>query len=183
MRPVNDNHPLRRLFAGLVENAFCSEVGICDPQLTDYLADLLVRFTHIDQLDAVRKGSQKRLEQLAAMVALSSDEKKPTTRAQRDCTVYRRIGDYSLFWAGVYPEHLKRARGDKPDLLLDYVSQGKRCYAIVSELTREDSSHAPSLFRHLSDEFEYCTYGLGLVRRGWEKRGDEGGPDTRDIVY
>ena len=36
MRPVDDNHPLRLLFAGLVENAFCSEVGICDPQLTDY---------------------------------------------------------------------------------------------------------------------------------------------------
>jgi hypothetical protein len=94
---------------------------------------------------------------------------KPTSTVERDRNVYRKIGDYTLFWAGVYPEHLKRAYRCQSDVLLDYVTQGRRSYAIVSELVDEDGAPPRSLFRHLSDEFEFCVYGLGLVRRGLEK--------------
>ena len=54
MEAIGSNHPLRRLFAGMVEHAFCAEVGMCSPRLTSYMADLLVNFTHIDTLDIVR---------------------------------------------------------------------------------------------------------------------------------
>ena len=51
MLPIREDHPLRRMFTGLLDHAFCAEIGICDPQLTGYLADLLVAFVHIDQLN------------------------------------------------------------------------------------------------------------------------------------
>ena len=175
MEVIRPDHPLRRLFAGLVENAFCARVGLCDPTLTAYLADLLVSFTHIERLNAIRNAQGKELGQIAAMVAVLGGD-VPATRADRDRTIYRHIGDYSLFWAGLYPEHLRHGRPNPGDVLLHYVSQGKRCYAIVSELAGENDIPPSSLFRSLSDDFEYCLYGLGLVRREWEnRRVDAGG--------
>ena len=145
---------------------------MCNPGLTNYLVDLMVDFTHVDRLRAIRHARGKRLDQVAAMVAVMSDD-LPADPVERDRTMYRRIGDYTLFWAGVYPEHVRSAHPSRSgDVLLDYVSQGKRSYLIVSRLADEDDAPPPSLFRHLSEDFEFCLYGLGLVRRGLE-RGEE----------
>lgn len=181
MESISSHHPLRKLFTGLVENAFCSEVGMCDPILTEYVTDLLVSFTHIDRLNSVRNASGKRLEQIAAILAVNSED-RPATPLERDRVMYRHIGDYTLFWAGVYPEQLKRVSRDPSDVLLDYVSQGKRSYAIVSQLAGENDAPPSSLFRHLSEDFEFCLYGLGLVRRGWEQSPPISG-ERGDILY
>ena len=181
MESISRDHPLRRLFTGLVEYAFCTEVGVCDPTLTGYLTDLLVDFTHVDRLSAIRNAHGKRPEQIAAMLAVLVDE-RPTDAIERDRSMYRHLGDYSLFWAGVYPEQLRRASRNPSDVLLDYVTQGKQSYAIVSRLANEDDAPPPSLFRHLSEDFEYCLYGLGLVRRGWEQS-DQAGATGGELLY
>ena len=71
MDSIGRQHPLRRLFSGLVEHAFCTKVGMCDPGLTNYVSDLLVNFTHIDTLSAVRNAQDKGLDRIAAMVAIA----------------------------------------------------------------------------------------------------------------
>lgn len=181
MESISRDHPLRRLFTGLVENAFCTEVGVCDPGLTEYLTELLVDFTHVDRLHAIRNARGKRLDQIAAMLAVLADD-CPTDAIERDRVMYRGIGDFTLFWAGVYPEQLKRAGHRPSDVLLDYVTQGKQSYAIVAQLVGEDDAPPPSLFRHLSEDFEFCLYGLGLVRREWE-RFDQEGSASGGLVY
>ncbi len=167
------------MFAGLVEHAFCSEVGLCDPRLTDYMADLLVSFTHIDTLNALRDAGGRKLEQAATILALTLNE-KPEGRVERDRFLHRHIGDFALFWSGVYPEHLRRVVRDPSDVLLDYVAQGKRSYAIVSELAGDDADPPGSLFQQLSEDFETCVYGLGMVRRSWEASAK--GPDRRELL-
>ncbi len=67
-------------------------------------------------------------------------------------------------------------------MLLDCVSQGTRSYAIVSELACSDDALPAALFRDLSEDFEYCLYGLGLVRRGWEG-GSAGVESDRELLY
>ncbi len=178
---INPNHPLRQLFAAQIEHAFCTEVGLCDPMLTDYLADLLTNFTHIDRLNAVKNAQGKKLEQMAAMLSVMSED-KPTSMSERDRQVYKQIGDYTLFWAGLFPEHLRQQRPKRTDILVEYVSQGKRSYAIVSELVDESSEPPASLFRHLSDDFEYCLYGLGLVRRGFDSVLKHHDQDDTDLI-
>ena len=183
MLSINEHHPLRRLFAGLVEQAFCAEAGVCDPGLTDYLADLLVDFTHVDRLNAIRNAADKRPEHVAEMLAVLSDE-PITDPTDRERSVHRSIGDYTLFWAGVYPEQLRGARRRRSgDVLFDYVTQGKRSYLIAAKLSNEDGRPPPSLFRHLSEEFEFCLYGLGLVRRGLEHAGKEPGGGHATLLY
>ena len=50
----NPDHPLRRLFAGITEQTFMTELGVADAQLVDYLSLLLSRFVHIDAIFALR---------------------------------------------------------------------------------------------------------------------------------
>lgn len=172
MENISDDHPLRHLFTGLVEHTFCTRVGVCDPKLTDYLSDLLVRFIHVDELAAIARAEEKGIEQIASALAVAMGE-KPKSTEDRDRSMYRHIGDYTLFWAGVFPEQLRRR--STRDLLLEYVNRGKKSYAIVSKLEREDGPAPASLFRHLSEDFEYCLYGLGLVRKEWEHAPPGGG--------
>jgi hypothetical protein len=166
MESIRKDHPLRLFFTGLVEHAFCAEVGMCNPLLTEYLTDLLVEFTRVDRLETIRHAEGRQLPEIAAMLAAQSDGPTEGSLAQ-ERSLYRHIGDYTLFWAGVYPEQLKRSHRVS-DVLLDYVYQGRRSYDIVSGLVNEDDTPPASLFRHLSDDFEPCLYGLGLVRQGWE---------------
>lgn len=181
MQSIGRDHPLRLHFAGLIENAFCAEVGMCDPQLTDYLADLLVDFTHIDRLKALRRTEGKELDQIASMLIAMSDD-IPNDWRERDRSMYRQIGDYTLFWAGMFPEHLRRQSPRPTDILLDYVTRGKKSYAIVSDLVAENEAPPPSLFRHLSEDFEFCLYGLGLVRRGCTSLGPSGRENGGDLL-
>ena len=180
MRPIPEEHPLRLLFAGMVEHAFYTEVGMCDPRLTTYLADLLVAFTHVERFEAIRNAQGKRLEQIASMLIALSDD-LPTSREERDRMLYRHIGDYTLFWAGVYPEQLRRSPASS-DLLIAYVDRGKRSYAIASELGGEDAAPPSSLFRHLSEDFESCLYGLGLVRKTLEHDQNDPTQSGGDLV-
>lgn len=177
---IRTDHPLRRLFSGLVENTFLTQVGMCDPLLTDYLADLLVDFSHVERFQAVRGAAGKRVETIAAMLSVL-DQDEPDHSSDRDRLMYRHIGDYTLFWAGLYPEQLKRASSESVDTLIMYVSQGKRSYALASELGTDRDRPPSSLFRHLSDEFEQCVYGLGLVRKGLEHC-DDAPPRLGDLI-
>jgi hypothetical protein len=168
---VSDKGSLRRFFSGIVEHVFYSEIGICDPDVVDYLADLLCAFVRMDRVYWLRNAKGRRLEEVAEMVgeaALGPD----VSSDDRDRIVHRHVGDFTLFWTGVYPEILRKFRAaDRKDHMVDYVEQGKRSYAIASELTPEDVRPPGRVFHRLSEHFEFCVYGLGEVRRGWEHSG------------
>jgi hypothetical protein len=92
--------------------------------------------------------------------------------AERKRECHRHVGDFTLFWTGVYPEALGRLRRDSPDALIDYQEQGRRSYYVASRLSA--GSFLSSVFRRLSDEFELCAFGLSCVRREWERLEVEG---------
>ena len=165
---LGPENPLRRLFAGLVEQAFMVEIGLCDPHLTDYLGGLLADFVHVDRIYRLRTIDDEVIRELSRMeadAALGCDLDE--TRRRRLVNKY--IGDFTLFWTGVYPESLRRASRGSIDQLGVYLRQGKRSYGIASELTRA-AEHPPATVLHqLSEQFEYCVHGLRLVRAGWEQ--------------
>ena len=45
---------VRRFFTGLTEYAFEGRLGVADPPLIDYIAELLVRFVRSDDMYVVR---------------------------------------------------------------------------------------------------------------------------------
>ncbi len=162
-----EEHPLRRMFAGLAEYAFFSHLGVADPQLTDYLSGLMTRFIHFDAVYRLRNAAGKPITELTEMV-IEAEQLPVGGRTRRE--YYRHIGDFALFWTGFYPEYLDRLRSHlSKDALISYTVQGKRGYLITSRL--EEAEHhdtEASLYRRLSDEFELCAIGLRKVREEWE---------------
>jgi hypothetical protein len=167
------HHPLRRLFAGYTEQTFQNALGIADPPLIDYLSMLLSRFIHMDSLYRLRNSQGKRLEEVVEMV-LEAEALPPEGRTTRE--IHRHIGDFTLFWAGVFPEAIKRMRSAMcKDYFVDYCSQGKRSYYIASTFAEEPFREEAPVLRRLSDEFELYAYGLNQVRREWERQQPEVG--------
>lgn len=160
-------HPLRRMFAGLAEHAFFSELGVADPPVTDYLSTLLTRFLDFDSVYRLRNESGRPITDLTEMVMEA--EQLPAGGRTR-CEYYRHIGDFALFWTGVYPEAVERQRrGSCKDALVSYTVQGKRGYLLTSRMEEEEHHDAEAgLFRRLSDQFELCAIGLRKVREEWE---------------
>jgi hypothetical protein len=161
------DHPLRRLFSGLTEQTFMTTLGLADPPLTDYLSELLSRFIHIDALYRLHNAKGRRLEEVAEMM-IEAEAMPPEGRTRRE--VHRHIGDFTLFWTGVYPEALKRLRSAlNKDHFIDYCEQGKRSYYIASTFEDDPYREEAPVLRRLSEEFELCAYGLTQVRREWER--------------
>jgi hypothetical protein len=162
-----ENHPLRRLFAGLTEHAFFAHLGLADTSLTDYLSLLLTRFIHFDAIYRLRGAAGRPLTELVDMV-LEAEQLPAGGRTQRE--YYRHIGDFALFWTGVYPEALDQHRRQPcKDALVSYTWQGKRSYLITSRLEEaEHHQEQAGLFRRLSEQFELCALGLRQVRQQWE---------------
>ena len=165
--------PLRDFFAGVAEYAFESRLGIADPPLVDYIADLLARFISCENLFRIRDLTGHRLGEVGDMLA---EAEARVGDARRE--VHRHIGDFTLFWTGVYPEALGQPRGRAPlkhDRFVDYCRQGKRAYYIASTIPSETETVQGEVLERLSEEFELCAYGLNEARKEWERR-EEGGP-------
>ncbi len=161
------DHPIRRLFAGITEHTFMESLGMADPPLTDYVSDLLSRFVCMDAIYRVR-AEGRRLEEVAAMM-IEAEAMPPEGRTRRE--LHRHIGDFTLFWTGLYPEMLRRLRSAMSrDQFIDYCQQGKRSYLIASGFEADDSP----VLKRLSDEYELVAYGLSQVRKEWEKQRVDG---------
>lgn len=167
MGAIPANHPLRRLFAGITEQTFLTVLGVGDPPLVDYLSELLSRFVHVDSIYRVRNAGGRRLEEVADMV-LEAEAMPPEGRTRRE--VHRHIGDYTLFWTGLYPEAVRGMRAAPcKDHFVDYCAQGKRSYYIASTFADDPYRDEAQILRRLSEQFELVAFGLNHVRAEWER--------------
>jgi hypothetical protein len=109
---------------------------------------------------------------------LSEAERAPDERQKKE--QHRHVGDFALFWTGVFPEALG-ASVDKTGSLpmADMQRQGKHAYLLASTLSGDDD--APVL-RRLSAEFELCAFGLSRVREGWQRMDPPGSWGPRLVI-
>jgi hypothetical protein len=166
---LTSENPLKKWLSGLTEQTFEVEYGIADPPLIDYLTDMLVRFVRLDAVFAIRDEVGRRLDQVVDMLREAECREAEPRRE-----VHRHIGDFTLFWSGMYPESLRKIRAaGSADGFLDYCSQGKRAYRIAAQIEGGEGPPPSELLLRLSEQFELCAYGLREVRREWEE--NEGG--------
>lgn len=167
---VTNPQALQHLFSALAEQTFQVEYGVADPPLIDYLADMLVRFTRLEVVFRIRDVEGRRLEEVAEMLVEAEHRE---AHPQRE--IHRHIGDFTLFWTGVYPEALKQLKKfERKDALIDYQAQGKRSYYIASTFADDRYRDEAPVLRRLSDQFELCSEGLRQVRHEWESLGRAG---------
>ncbi len=169
---IPDHHPLRKLFGTLAEKAFTDKLGWPDFNVSDYISQLLVEFTHTDNLYRIKSAKGERGEAVVDLL-YESEVTHEAMSFEREREVHRHIGDFTLFMAGLFPEYLKRIKTAgliyHKDFLVDYIKTGKRSYRLVAEYIQGSpvpvkEEPPPPLFLKLSENFELCVVGLGYSR-------------------
>jgi hypothetical protein len=164
--PANPTERLGQYFAGLTEHTFLTSLGLTDPPLIDYLSTMMLRFLKSDELYRLRHEEGSAIQSVPEMVREA--ELLPQEGATRR-EYLRHIGDFTLFWTGIFPEQIRRqSHGWSRDVFISYVAQGKRAYLIASQFNQEPYREESGVLRRLGESFEICAYGLNQVRKEFE---------------
>ena len=167
MSPLSPDHPLRRMFSGSVQHALFVDVGICDTQLADYLAEMLSSLIHMEEIYPFRDATGRKLVKLAEWLT-DTQLQMSLSKKQRQRIIHKHIGDFTLFWTGLFPEGLRRLEHvGAGDRLSDFLQQGKRSYAVASELSANNDEPPAGILQRLSEQFEFCMHGLNICRKDW----------------
>lgn len=163
---VAENHPLQQLFIDLVSRHYAEEIGIRDPQLVSYVASLLAEFCDVEQLYQIRNAAGRALTDVGEMLAESDPVFGPAPSFDRERQVRKHIGDYTLFFTGMFPESINhfRLRHNRLENFVDWMKAGKESYYIVSKFDCFEYTKVAPLFANLSAHFEQCVYGLSRVK-------------------
>jgi len=163
---IPESHPLQELFQDLVGRHYAEEIGIRDPQVVAYVSHLLAEFCEADQLFKIHDAADRPLSDLGEIMLESDPVYGPAPSFDRERQVRKHIGDYSLFFAGMFPESINhfRLRRHRLENFLDWVKAGKESYFIVSKFEHFEYAKVAPLFASLSNNFEGCVYGLNMVK-------------------
>ena len=156
---------LRRFFDRAVRSSF-RDLALHDEPVATYLGELLARFARTEQLFPAGVTAP-RLESVVDLLMESQaawNDGGGQFHPERELSVRRHIGDYTLFMTGVFRERVERLASTG-----FYVSQGKKAYRFVSEHDR--ASARPTvrdggpLYARLAERFEHYAWALDYARR------------------
>jgi hypothetical protein len=137
-----------------------------------YVANLLAEFCEVETLYKIKNADGRPLSDLGEMLLESDPVYGPASSFDRERQVRKHIGDYSLFFTGMFPEGLNhyRLRRQRMEGLIDFVKAGKESYYIVSKFEHFEYAKVAPLFRNMAQEFERLVYGLNQVKNELEER-------------
>jgi hypothetical protein len=163
---IPESHPLQQLFIELVGRRYAEEIGIRDPQIVNYVSHLLAEFCDVKQLFKIRNISGQPLADVGEMLMESNPVYGPAPSFDYERQVRKHIGDYTLFFAGMFPESINhlRLRRHRLENFIDWMKAGKESHYIVSKFECFEYTKVAPLFASLSQHFEQCVYGLNLVK-------------------
>jgi hypothetical protein len=163
---ISETHPLQQLFLELVGRHYAEEIGIRDPQVVNYVAHLLAEFCDAEQLFGIRDAAGKPLSDVGEMLLESDPIYGPAPSFDRERQVRKHIGDYTLFFAGMFPESINhyRLRRQRLESFVDWIKAGRESYYIVSKFEYFEYAKVAPLFAQLSSKFEECVFGLNRVK-------------------
>lgn len=166
---ISEEHPLRAFFQSLVSDSFRVKMGLQDSDVEEYLSGLITEFMHTDA--AALEEEDAVVDDLVEM-ASRGDVLLGANSFEKERYVHKHIGDYLLFYGGLFPGHLERLRRQgRPAGLIDPVGQGRTSYYLVSTFVHGDYASEAMLFRRMSEDFETYLFALHLVREAWADSG------------
>ena len=166
MSVIPESHPLRQFFTEMVGRHYAEEIGIRDPQLIAYVAHLLTEFCDAEQLFKVHDAANRPIDDVGGMLLESDPVYGPAPSFDRERQVRKHIGDFTLFFTGMFPESLNhyRLRRQRMESFVDWMKAGKESYYIFSKFEHFEYAKVAPLFANLSRNFEQCVYGLNRVK-------------------
>lgn len=167
-RDHNDRHPIEIYFREAVHEALNRRLGLREMEDVEvYVASLLAKFLHEEAIFAIRDAYGRPIRSIVEMLA-EGDVRLNAESFEREREVHRHIGDFLLFWSGLFPEFLESVGASAGDGLIDAVKQGAESYYIVSSFDYAPFDREAPTFRKLSIEFAACREGLSLMRASFD---------------
>src|SRR3954471_4009270 len=169
---IPESHPLQQLFLEVVNQNFAHGVGLRDGDISSYIANMLTEFCETETLYKVRNVNGRPLDDVGEMLLESDPIYGDAPSFDRERQVRKHIGDYTLFFAGMFPESINqyRLRRQRVENFVDFIKAGKESYYIVSKFDIWEYAKAAPVFAKLSDHFEECVYGLNQVKNDLTER-------------
>ena len=153
---------MHTFFLKLTRQSFW-ELGINNPSVTEYVADVLTDFARAENLTKIRSQPEKKLESVVEGLAESKDDTlrgSPTLLQER--AVRKHVGDYALFMSGFFRSYVEHH-----GFLEYYLKEGSRSYWTVSELDLSLYRTGFLLYQELSKKFEYFSGALDYMRKAY----------------
>ncbi|HEY1463427.1 MAG TPA: hypothetical protein VGF44_08425 [Terriglobales bacterium] len=157
---------LEQFFLELVGRRYAEQIGIRDPHVVNYVASLLADFCDARQLFKICSSTGKPISDVGQMLIESNPVYGPAPSFDRERAVRKHIGDYTLFFTGMFPESINhsRLRRNRLENYVEWMKTGKESYYIVSKFEFFEYAKVAPLFATLSQNFEQCVHGLNMVK-------------------
>ncbi len=163
MKHISREHPLFQLFADLVQNQVCKHVSTHGRESVSlYLTDLLIDFVRTENVFAIKDANGTPIRSIFEMMA-EADVRLNASSFDRERQVHKHIGDFILFWSGVYPDYLAKFQINTGELSCNYSRQAQSSYHVVSTFKHAPYQEESELFTLLSSEFEAYKFVLREV--------------------
>jgi len=165
MPMIPESSPLQRFLKEVVERNY-DEVGVRNAEIKDYVANMMAEFCETESMYKIKSADGRPLSDVGEMLLESDPVYGPAPSFDRERQVRKHIGDYALFFTGMFPESINhfRLRRQRLENFVDFMKAGKESYYIVSKFEHFEYAKVAPLFANLSQNFEQCVYGLNLVK-------------------
>lgn len=154
---------VREFFLWSVRRSFW-DLNLKEPQVSEYVAEVLTNFVRIENLYPLTNQRGERLETIAEMLLEANMITLSGGSLYKEREIRKHIGDYALFMSGLFPEYVKRR-----SLWDYYLQQGALAYFQVSELNRALLRPGGGLFEELGRKFEFYVEALNYMRKAFFK--------------
>jgi hypothetical protein len=180
---IAESNPLQQFFQELVARNY-GEVGVRSSEVQAYASNLLTEFCDVENLYKLKDENGEPMHDVGAMLLASDPIYGSAPSFDRERQVRKHIGDYALFFTGMWPEALNRFRLRRARMegLIDFIRAGKESYFIVSKFEHFEYAKVAPLFRRMSLDFEQLVYGLNQVKNDLEEMQHPIVRQTREFI-
>jgi hypothetical protein len=126
-------HSLRQLFHEVVSECYDSHLGLRDAEISSYVADLLTEFCHAENVYRIRDAAGNPVREVGEMLLAADPVHGTASSFGEERERRKHIGDYTLFFTGMYPESMHRWGERQRESFFEMVQAGKESYYIVSQ--------------------------------------------------
>ena len=167
---IPQEHSLRQLFHEVVSECYDSRLGLRDAEISSYVADLLTEFCRAENIYRIRDSAGNPVREVGEMLLASDPVHGTASSFGEERERRKHIGDYTLFFTGMYPESMHRWGQQDRENFYEMVQAGKESYYIVSQFDLFEYKQEAPFFGRLAGSFEACIYGLNMVRGELDRR-------------
>jgi hypothetical protein len=163
---ISESHVLREFFLDLVSRHYAETIVLRDQEVSCYVANMLTDFCEDDHLHKIRDAAGRPLHDVGEMLLQADPIYGPAPSFDRERQVRKHVGDYTLFFTGMFPESIngRRLHRSRLESFVDFIKAGRESYYIVSKFDCFEYAKVAPLFRKMAENFEECVVGLNMVK-------------------